>query len=234
MQAALSSTSTVVVGKHVPLAEQLGDQARPAHGPAHSLSWCSSCGRPDVDPLTGLLDRWMWQADAGQLLDKFGSSGDPITLLLADLDRFKSINDTAGHAAGDAVLAAIAEVIRSVTRSGDLWARYGSYAGDEFAGLLPGAGLPGAVIVAERLQRHVAAMRLPVSTPWGTREISGLSMSVGLATHTPGHSLDETLKRADLALLSAKRSGRACVCIADASSHVVVASRAGEEQHDER
>lgn len=199
--------------------------ARPAEGP----SWCSCCGRPNADPLTGLLDRWRWTRDATDLLDRFGRGFDPITLLLADLDRFKGINDTMGHAAGDAVLRAIAAVIRSVTRSGDLWGRYGSYAGDEFAGLLPGADLPGAVSVAERLQRHVSAMRVPVATPAGMREITGLSMSVGIATHTPGQSLDDTFGRADVALLAAKRNGRNCVGVADAGSKVVIAGSANEE-----
>lgn len=195
-------------------------------------TWCPCCGRPLSDPMTGLMDRWMWYQRATTLLDIFGSDHDPITLLIADLDRFKLINDSAGHLVGDAVLAAVGDVIRSETRSGDLWGRYGSYAGDEFVGLLPGACLPAAVGVAERLQRRVAAMDIPVGTPTAaTERIRDLSISVGLATHTPGRSLDDTVGRADMALLAAKRNGRDCICVTDAQNRVVVAHT---HEHDRR
>lgn len=132
-----------------------------------SQSWCSECGRPQTDPMTGLMDRWSWTQRAAILLEGFGRGRDPIALLIADLDRFKAINDSAGHTAGDAVLAAVADAIRMETRSGDLWGRYGSYAGDEFVGLLPGASATGGLAVAERLLRRVAMTRVHVSTPTG-------------------------------------------------------------------
>lgn len=203
-------------------------------------TWCPCCGRPMGDPMTGLMDRWMWDQRATALLDRFGSDHDPITLLIADLDRFKSINDSAGHLVGDAVLAAVGDVIRSETRSGDLWGRYGSYAGDEFVGLLPGASLPAAVGVAERLQRRVAAMDIPVGTSTAaTERIRDLSISIGLATHTPGRSLDDTVERADMALLAAKRNGRDCICVTDVQHRVVVAHtqkharRRGQRHHEQ-
>jgi diguanylate cyclase (GGDEF)-like protein len=218
-----------------PLTEPSQNQPTLTHSPAHNPTWCPCCGHPQTDPMTGLMDRWMWTQRATMLLDRFGSEHDPITLLMADLDRFKVINDSVGHIAGDAVLAAVADVIRSETRSGDLWGRYGSYAGDEFVGLLPGASLPAAVSVAERLQSRVAAMCVPVATSTGTTgEISDLSISIGLATHTPGRSLDDTVGRADMALLTAKRSGRDCVCVVDARSHVVVARRGDHGRPNER
>lgn len=196
------------------------------HLPTDNQSWCPSCGRPQNDPMTGLMDRWTWAQYAAMLLEKFGSGRDPITLLLADLDRFKSINDSAGHMAGDAVLATVADAIRAETRSGDVWGRYGSYAGDEFIGLLPGASLPAAVSVAERLQRRVGAMSISVATPTvATERIGNLSISIGLATHTPGCSLDDTVGRADTALLAAKHNGRGCVCLVDAHSRIIVARK---------
>jgi diguanylate cyclase (GGDEF)-like protein len=208
-------------------------QTRPARlpQPEGHLSWCSGCGRPDTDPLTGLLDRWQWNRNAVALTETLDDAAAPVAVVLVDLDRFKSINDAAGHAAGDAVLARVAAVIRSVTRAGDLWGRYGSYAGDEFVGLLAGAGLPGAMIAAQRLQDHVAAIRLPVATPLGTRDIDGLSISVGLAAHTCRDRLDETLVRADMALLVAKRSGRNRIYLADASSRLVVVRRTHDVRH---
>jgi diguanylate cyclase (GGDEF)-like protein len=224
-----------VVAINMPLAKPFQSQPTLTYSPTTDQTWCPCCGRPQADPMTGLMDRWMWAQRAATLLDRFGSEHDPITLLMADLDRFKLINDSAGHIAGDAVLAAVADVIRSETRSGDLWGRYGSYAGDEFVGLLPGASLPAAVSVAERLQDRIAVMGIPVATPTGTtEEINDLSISIGLATHTPGRSLEDTVGRADMALLEAKRSGRDCVCVVDARSHVIVTHRGDHDRNNER
>ena len=217
----------------VPLAEVSRNQPASRSSPIPSQARCPSCGRPQTDPMTGLMDRWMWAQRAATILNRFGDGHDPITLLLADLDRFKSINDSAGHIAGDTVLAAVAEVIRSETRSGDLWGRYGSYAGDEFVGFLPGASLAGAVGVAERLQRHVAALRVPVAGPSGVLEICGVSISIGLSSHLAGRGLDEMLERADMALLVAKRSGRNRVCVADERRQVVIAHSGAHAQGNE-
>lgn len=228
-----AASKEVVVAEDAPPAEWFRFQPTQTLPSTDKRSWCSTCGRPQTDPMTGLMDRWTWAQRAALLLDRFGRARDPITMLIADLDRFKSINDSVGHMAGDSVLTALAEVIRSETRSGDLWGRYGSYAGDEFVGLLPGADVIGAISVAERLQRQVAAMRISVATPAGIQEISGVSISIGLASHLPGRNLDDTFGRADMALLTAKRSGRHCVCVADAQSHVVTAHRGGRDQGNE-
>jgi diguanylate cyclase (GGDEF)-like protein len=192
-------------------------------------SWCSSCGRPAADPLTGLLDRWQWTRHAVALTKTCIDAEVPAAVLLVDLDRFKSINDAAGHAAGDAILAAVAAVIRSATRANDLWGRYGSYAGDEFVGLLPGAGLPGAMLAARRLQDHVAGICVPVVTSLGAREIGGLSISVGLAAHAHRDRLEDTLARADMALMSAKRNGRNRIYLADATNRLVVVSKTHDD-----
>lgn len=228
-----SFVSEAAAANQVPIAEPSQTQPTFSSSPTPSQTWCPSCGRPQTDPMTGLMDRWMWAHSAAALLDRFGDRHDPITLLLADLDRFKSINDSAGHVAGDAVLAAVAEVIRSETRAGDLWGRYGSYAGDEFVGFLPGASLAGAIGVAERLQRHVAALRVPVAGASGVQEICGVSISIGLASHETGRVLDDMLAQADMALLAAKRSGRNRVCVANERMHAVIAHSGGHVQGNE-
>jgi diguanylate cyclase (GGDEF)-like protein len=212
MQAALISSVVVTTDvSHTEEPEPTGRSSR-----------CTSCGRPDTDPLTGLLDRWRWASQAQALVEARKDPADPVVLLLADLDRFKSVNDSVGHVAGDAVLAAVAGAIQSEARTHDLWGRYGSYAGDEFIGLLPHTSLSAATNVTERLQRRVSALHVLVSTPLGNHDISGVSISIGLAWHQPGHSLDATLRRADFALLAAKRNGGHCACVANADSHMVI------------
>ena len=91
--------------------------------------WCGSC---HVDKLTGLLDRWAWDTAAARSL---AGNGWP-TLLLVDIDSFKTVNDLAGHQAGDAVLLAVANVLRASTRENDLLGRYGGHGGDKFMVLL--------------------------------------------------------------------------------------------------
>jgi diguanylate cyclase len=230
--AALTTAAPITVDGGVTTPAAYLGQASHAHASTDGQNWCMTCGRPQTDPMTGLMDRWTWTHSATTLLGRLGGGCDPITLLIADLDRFKSINDSAGHTVGDAVLATVAGVIRSETRTGDLWGRYGSYVGDEFVGLLPGASLPGAFCVAERLQRYVAALGVPVVTPVGMQEIRNVSISIGLASHQPGCDLDDTLGRADMALLAAKRGGRHRVCVANEPRHVVARS-CGQDRGNE-
>jgi diguanylate cyclase (GGDEF)-like protein len=226
-------TREVVTVEYGKLAEPPQRRLAHAFSVTDSQSWCSGCGRPQTDPMTGLMDRWMWTQRAIMLLDRFGDGRDPITLLIADLDRFKAINDSAGHVAGDAVLAAVAKVIRSEMRSGDLWGRYGSYAGDEFVGLLPGASLSGGLAAAERLQRRIGMMRIRVDTPMGDRELGRVSVSIGLASHRSGRSIEDTIGCADVALLTAKRGGRSRVCVAGVQTHAGIAYAATRYQGNE-
>lgn len=180
---------------------------RPAQTPVPA---CSQCGRPEGDPLTGLADRWLWSTHVAPLLHRTGEQT-TATLLVADVDNFKAINDTAGHHAGDTVLIAVADALRRVTRRGDHLTRANGHCGDEFAALLPEADLRAATTVARRLQRTVGALTVPVLTVTGPRDITGLSLSVGIAAHTPGQSLSDLYHRADTALLQAKQNGRAAV-----------------------
>jgi diguanylate cyclase (GGDEF)-like protein len=186
----------------------------------HHGAACATCGQPlgyrTTDKLTGLLDHWAWDKAAAEILDQVGDQ--PAVLLMLDLDRFKEINDTHGHLAGDAVLRAVASVVRGAVRQMDIVGRYGGHGGDEFLVLLPATDRTRGGMVAERIltQIRAAAVRAP-SACEGTVTISGLTASVGLAAredHT-GQDLIALFQGADSALLRAKRDGRDQITTAD-------------------
>jgi diguanylate cyclase (GGDEF)-like protein len=125
-------------------------------------------------------------------------------LLFCDLDNLKQINDTAGHAAGDAVISAVAQRIRSAVRSDDICARFG---GDEFVVVLLGLhGLHQAVAIAEKIRQAATA---PVRISDGSSVTPSLSIGVTLAHEEEGSSA--LLDRADAAMYDAKESGRNAV-----------------------
>src|SRR5713226_2670443 len=127
-------------------------------------------------------------------------------LLMLDIDYFKRVNDTHGHAAGDVVLRDLASRIQRNVRGFDLVARYG---GEEFVVVMPDTGLPVATMVAERLRNVIAEK--PVTLGEGAGEI-GVTISIGIAvTREGGDSATALLQRADKALYGAKASGRNCV-----------------------
>ena len=154
-----------------------------------------------TDPLTGLETRgvilsWLER----RLLDERALSAQPLALLFCDFDNFKGINDTYGHAGGDAVLQAVAQRIREVIRSHDHAGRMG---GDEFLVLLDGIhSLDDALVVADKLRR---AMEAPI--PWGEERIQA-SLSIGVALHGAGEDADLFLRRADHSMYAAKAAGR--------------------------
>jgi diguanylate cyclase (GGDEF)-like protein len=151
-----------------------------------------------IDPLTQMLNRGALVGRASELAEQSRISGDPVAMIVADLDHFKVINDTYGHATGDAVLRDVAYMIRKELRAFDLAYRLG---GEEFLILLPGSGEPGAALVADRLREAVC-----------TRPIAGVDVTIscGVAASAPGNpfDFDAVFARADYALYNAKKSGR--------------------------
>ncbi|HYC02064.1 MAG TPA: diguanylate cyclase [Azospirillaceae bacterium] len=153
------------------------------------------------DALTGLPNRRMFNDAVARLTSAAARRGAPLGLALIDVDRFKQVNDTLGHDAGDALLVEVANRLRAAMRGSDMVARLG---GDEFAVLLPDleAG-EGVEVVGVRLQ---AAAADPVALPVGSHRVG---LSIGIAVLPGGEVRPETLyKAADLALYEAKQAGR--------------------------
>jgi two-component system, cell cycle response regulator len=172
-----------------------------------------------TDELTGLYNRRFVLAHLGELIDRTYESSSKTAVLLFDIDHFKHVNDTWGHAAGDDVLREIASRTMDSLRSSDLVARYG---GEEFLIVMPETSLSVATAVAERLRHKVASEAF---MPRSTGEPVPLTISVGVATTEDGaNDVDLLLKRADEALYTAKRTGRDRVIVAATDTRLRVNS----------
>jgi diguanylate cyclase (GGDEF)-like protein len=148
------------------------------------------------DPLTGLANRRRWDAGLAEACNTAREDGSPLAVVLIDVDHFKQVNDRHGHAAGDATLRALADLLRGRVRSSDLAARIG---GDELAVLLPGADVHRAVRLAEQLRAEALLLR-PEGYP-----SDGVSVSLGVAAGDgAGTDPDALLAAADAQLYLAK------------------------------
>lgn len=157
--------------------------------------------KAETDALTGLHNRgWMDDIFPRQL-DLSGRIGQPVSLLLIDIDNFKRINDVYGHQVGDVALRHVAKVVHDNLRNADLSARYG---GEEFVVLLLATGQEPAVHSAERLCRKVAAFPLDLADG----QMLHMTVSIGVAQWRSGSTLEALIGLADRALYLAKRSGR--------------------------
>jgi diguanylate cyclase (GGDEF)-like protein len=153
-----------------------------------------------TDLLTGMFNRRGFLDAAAQILARQRRRNEPVTLLMFDLDHFKSINDRFGHAIGDDALRLFAATASANMRASDVVARLG---GEEFAAILPG-GIDSAAVVAERVRLAFAAAGAQCS---GCR--IGATVSIGAASAAAGSAeLATLMTRADTALYAAKRSGR--------------------------
>lgn len=150
-----------------------------------------------TDPLTATLNRRLLPDTLAAALERRGQRGETSTLIVLDVDHFKSINDAHGHARGDDILVRLGELLRGSVRDEDRIFRYG---GEEFVILLPGEPTAAAVGLAERLRRDVAR--------YGEESGFGITISLGIAELQDGDTVDGWLDRADQALLVAKRQGR--------------------------
>jgi diguanylate cyclase (GGDEF)-like protein len=155
-------------------------------------------GRSVIDPLTGMLNRAALGSRMTELGQQSEVNGDPVGLVLADVDCFKRVNDTHGHGTGDAVLRDIAYRLRKRTRAFDLAYRVG---GDEFVLVLPGSDSAGALALADQLCAAIA------DEAFAGVEVT---LSCGVATSRPGAPFvyEEVFAAADAALYEAKRDGR--------------------------
>lgn len=154
-----------------------------------------------LDPLTGIANRPGIEREAARALDESIRDGTPLSLLMLDLDHFKSINDRYGHAAGDKVLRAITTVWQAQLRGRDPLGRVG---GEEFVVVCPDTTLEQALVVANRLRESATALRFDEIDP-----ALRVSVSIGAAqARKAGDSCDALLDRADTALYRAKQQGR--------------------------
>jgi diguanylate cyclase (GGDEF)-like protein len=158
-----------------------------------------------TDPLTGTFNRRHMHGVLATTVERHRRSGDHASLLLIDVDRFKPLNDAAGHAEGDRVLHAVADALHRRLRKVDALFRFG---GDEFVVLLSGARLPGARGVAEELRAAIECARLGGVTP--------VSVSIGVAELAYEQPAAEWLAAADAALYRAKKGGRNRVAVSAA------------------
>jgi diguanylate cyclase (GGDEF)-like protein/PAS domain S-box-containing protein len=167
------------------------------------------------DGLTGLANRALLTDRLAQALADRDESGPGVVVVFLDLDHFKIVNDTYGHAVGDLLLVQVAERLRSVVRAADTVARFG---GDEFVVVCPGLDERGANALAARALTALAA-------PFDLDGVEvQLSASLGIAHATAGHDTESVMSAADAAMLEAKRRGRGSQVTFDSA----VAQRAGE------
>ena len=170
------------------------------------------------DPLTRLANRSLFRERVEHALDRRTMADTAV--LFIDLDNFKTINDSLGHAAGDHVLVETAHRVRSTLRSEDTAARLG---GDEFAVLLEDADVTAAARVAERIR---AALGTPF---WVLGQEVYVSASIGIAVRQDGDTAGELLRNADVAMYTAKSKGKARFEIFEPAMHDVVVARLGLE-----
>ena len=158
--------------------------------------------------LTGWNNRRYLQVRLVEELARARRDAGSLVCLMLDIDHFKNVNDTYGHAAGDAVLRELAQRIESQVRVSDIAARYG---GEEFVVLLPGTEIESGKLLAELIRRAVSAK----PTEIGGGDSITITASIGIASITPARDIDDLktageslLARADVALYSAKSAGR--------------------------
>jgi diguanylate cyclase len=156
-----------------------------------------------TDPLTGLGNRKYFDYSIEAAVAVAQESGEPLSLLMFDIDHFKSFNDSYGHLTGDQVLRLVGMSLKQTIKGQDITARYG---GEEFAVVLPSTALRQALTVADHIRRAVMSKELKKKS---TGEILGrVTISVGVSMLKEGDDTDSLIERADACLYVAKRNGR--------------------------
>ncbi len=169
-----------------------------------------------IDPLTGLYNRRYALGQVARVAERAASSGRPYAVMIADIDHFKAVNDTWGHAAGDAVLIEVSKRLRDNLRDVDTVARIG---GEEFLVVMPDTDAETASLAAERLRRVVGAA--PIPHPAGGPDLAA-TVSIGVACGWPEEIAVEPVQglidRADRALMASKSEGRNLVTLSQTAA----------------
>ena len=156
-----------------------------------------------LDPLTKIANRKSLDEGLADAIAEAEQTGDPLTLMLVDIDNFKVFNDTYGHQTGDQVLRLVAMTLKSNIKGKDLAARYG---GEEFVAVLPSTDLKGAVIVAENVRKAIQAKELLKRST--NEKLGRITASFGVALFRPTDNAVSLIERADRCLYAAKHAGR--------------------------
>ncbi len=175
----------------------------------------------NTDGLTGLYNHRHLQERLQQEIERAERYGRPLSVVMADLDHFKSFNDAFGHPRGDGLLIAVARTLRHLSRASDILARYG---GEEFTLVLPETSAADAHVLAERVRQCVAALDTggssvgppagaPTADPRSSR--TQVTLSLGVASWSQRDSKETLIEAADAALYRAKHAGRNRVCVAE-------------------
>lgn len=168
------------------------------------------------DALTGLLNSRAFWTGLREVLNTHRRTGQPLSLLLLDLDNFKEFNDRYGHLAGDAMLAAVGKALLRCVRASDLACRYG---GDELAVIAPNTDEAEAGQMAERIQACLSTVTIPGAPVTKQGAPPAITASIGIASVPPsGSTADELVAAADRALYAAKARGRNSVALASGRS----------------
>ena len=167
-----------------------------------SLRHASLAAAARTDAKTGLLNAGAWQREAAVEVTRAARAQTPLAVAIADIDYFKAVNDTCGHLAGDAVLAAVSTAMRDLLRDCDLCGRFG---GEEFSLLLPRTTAAQALEITERIRQGIFRLAIPRDGAAAIR----VTISIGVAVPSQARrTLDDLLAAADHALYQAKGSGR--------------------------
>ncbi|HXJ01492.1 MAG TPA: GGDEF domain-containing protein [Micropepsaceae bacterium] len=159
-----------------------------------------------TDQLTGISNRKAFDTELQESIDRAIETGEPLSLVMCDIDHFKNFNDTWGHQTGDQVLRLVANCLSENVKGRDTAARYG---GEEFVVILPQTALMGAVNLAQQIRSKVESKKLVKKS---TGDILGIiTISAGVTQYDPNESAAEFVNRADTCLYAAKRAGRNCV-----------------------
>lgn len=156
-----------------------------------------------LDPLTKIANRKSFDEGIETAMSDADQSGDPLCLMIIDIDHFKTFNDTYGHQTGDQVLRLVAMTLKSNIKGKDLAARYG---GEEFVAILPSTDLEGAIIVAENIRKAIQAKELLKRST--NEKLGRITASFGIACYRPEDSAGSLIERADRCLYAAKHAGR--------------------------
>ncbi|MCG8635763.1 MAG: GGDEF domain-containing protein [Desulfobacterales bacterium] len=196
----MSETRSIVSQSHS-LKQEMDDTISEIDALKKELEGVKQAAKTDI--LTGLLNRRGFEESVTGALELAREAQSPLSVIIADIDHFKLVNDTHGHLIGDNVLKMLAKLLREHTKGKDIAARFG---GEEFILVLPDTPLKGAFVLAEQIRLSLKSMRW-INKNTG-RPIGAITISLGTAQYQPGESQEKLIERADNALYFAKKTGR--------------------------